>query len=110
MYAGSSPARVAAAPRTLATQPSYTACPYSEKDDAKSWGARWDQARKSWYVPAGVSLEPFERWMPMGPDAFSPGRAAAVAGAGAVAAPDAGRTYLHVHFCEKDDARAGRQV
>lgn len=29
----------------------YLAVPYQEKDEAKSLGARWDSARKSWYAP-----------------------------------------------------------
>ncbi|WP_229632085.1 DUF5710 domain-containing protein [Pseudoduganella violaceinigra] len=36
--------------------------PYAEKDEAKRLGARWDAARKKWYVPPGVSMEPFSRW------------------------------------------------
>jgi hypothetical protein len=36
--------------------------PYAEKDEAKRLGARWDPARKKWYVPHGVDLEPFSRW------------------------------------------------
>ena len=42
----------------------YLAVPYDEKDDAKALGARWDGAERSWYVPAGVSLESFAPWIP----------------------------------------------
>ena len=38
--------------------------PYAEKDEARRLGARWDGERKTWYVPAGVMLTTFERWLP----------------------------------------------
>jgi len=40
-------------------------CPYSEKDDAKSLGARWDPARKVWYIEDVEDLTPFARWIPI---------------------------------------------
>ena len=30
----------------------YLRCPFKEKDQAKALGAKWDPAKKSWYVPA----------------------------------------------------------
>ena len=36
--------------------------PFAEKDEAKRLGARWDPARKKWYVPNGVDAEQFSRW------------------------------------------------
>jgi hypothetical protein len=42
--------------------------PYAEKDEAKALGARWNPTRKSWYVPDGVALEPFARWLAGGTD------------------------------------------
>ena len=38
--------------------------PYEEKDDAKSFGARWDAARKTWYVENVENIAQFMRWMP----------------------------------------------
>ena len=38
--------------------------PYAEKDQAKSLGARWDASKRLWYVPDGVLLASFERWLP----------------------------------------------
>jgi exodeoxyribonuclease VII large subunit len=38
--------------------------PYVEKDAAKALGARWDRAQQTWYVPAGLDLAPFARWLP----------------------------------------------
>ncbi|MET0399836.1 MAG: DUF5710 domain-containing protein [Longimicrobiaceae bacterium] len=40
------------------------AVPYPERTAAKELGARWDGARKTWYVPAGVDPAPFRRWLP----------------------------------------------
>ena len=37
--------------------------PYAEKDEAKALGARWNPTRKSWYVPDGVAVEPFAKWL-----------------------------------------------
>ena len=36
--------------------------PFAEKDEAKRLGARWDPARKKWYVPNGVDADQFSRW------------------------------------------------
>ena len=38
--------------------------PFEEKDLARSLGAKWDTARKVWYVENMSNLEPFLRWMP----------------------------------------------
>lgn len=38
--------------------------PFSEKDEAKALGARWDPANRTWYVPAGVDPGTFRRWLP----------------------------------------------
>ena len=39
-------------------------CPFSEKDQAKSLGARWDAMKNKWYIPPGLPLEPFAKWLP----------------------------------------------
>jgi hypothetical protein len=41
----------------------YLNVPFSQKDDAKALGARWDGNKKRWYVPQGVALEDFSRWL-----------------------------------------------
>jgi hypothetical protein len=38
--------------------------PFSEKDEAKALGARWDATTRNWYVPDGVDSAPFDRWIP----------------------------------------------
>jgi exodeoxyribonuclease VII large subunit len=41
----------------------YLQVPYREKDEAKSLGARWDRESSSWFVPTGVDLAPFSKWL-----------------------------------------------
>ena len=38
--------------------------PFAEKDAAKALGARWDAARKIWYIVDVEDLTPFLRWIP----------------------------------------------
>ncbi|MDI1244452.1 MAG: DUF5710 domain-containing protein [Rhodoferax sp.] len=38
--------------------------PFAEKDQVKALGARWDAAKKLWYIQDVADLEPFQRWMP----------------------------------------------
>lgn len=38
--------------------------PFSEKDQAKALGARWDGSTKRWYVPEGKPTAPFQQWLP----------------------------------------------
>lgn len=44
------------------------AVPFAEKDEVKRLGARWDIERKLWYVPDGVNVGLFRRWLPLEPD------------------------------------------
>ena len=37
--------------------------PYPEKDTAKALGARWDAAKRIWYVKDVSDLTPFSRWI-----------------------------------------------
>ena len=47
----------------VSTQNTYINCPYAEKDHAKALGAKWDNVNKSWYVPAGLDLNKFGKWL-----------------------------------------------
>jgi len=47
----------------------YLVSSYKDKDRVKTLGARWDPARKQWYVPDGLALTPFAEWLPAGADA-----------------------------------------
>ena len=38
--------------------------PFAEKDAAKALGARWDGAKKVWYITDVTDLTPFMRWIP----------------------------------------------
>lgn len=38
--------------------------PFAEKDAVKALGARWDPAKKIWYVNDVADLTPFQRWIP----------------------------------------------
>ncbi len=40
----------------------YIKVPYDERFDARQLGARWDAARKCWYIPKGVDARLFSRW------------------------------------------------
>lgn len=44
--------------------PVYLKAPFEEKDEVRELGAKWDPSRREWYVPPGVDLGGFERWMP----------------------------------------------
>ena len=37
---------------------------FSEKDEAKALGARWDSAMKTWYIVDQENLTPFLKWIP----------------------------------------------
>ena len=37
--------------------------PFKEKDKARMLGAKWDSARKTWYVVDVDDIQPFIRWM-----------------------------------------------
>ena len=38
--------------------------PFAEKEAAKALGARWDGAKKIWYIVDVEDLTPFMRWIP----------------------------------------------
>ena len=38
--------------------------PFAEKDKAKALGARWDAAKKCWYIVDAADLTPFLSWIP----------------------------------------------
>ena len=41
----------------------YLNCPFSEKDECKALGAKWDSTVKKWYVPESLNLENFAKWI-----------------------------------------------
>ena len=36
---------------------------FEEKEDVKKLGAKWDGEKKSWYVPDGIDIGPFDKWV-----------------------------------------------
>lgn len=38
--------------------------PFAEKEAVKALGARWDSAKKHWYITDVSDLTPFARWIP----------------------------------------------
>jgi ribonuclease HI len=40
----------------------YINCPYSDKDEAKSLGAKWDIKEKKWYITSELQ-DLFEKWL-----------------------------------------------
>jgi Domain of unknown function (DUF5710) len=43
----------------------YLNVPYSQKDTAKSLGARWDQGTRRWFVPSKIPIDQFNQWLPV---------------------------------------------
>ncbi len=41
----------------------YLNVPFSQKDEAKNLGARWDPEKKKWYVPSGKDIQIFSAWL-----------------------------------------------
>lgn len=42
----------------------YLKVPFSEKDEARKLGAKWDSARKTWFVENVENLASFLKWIP----------------------------------------------
>ena len=49
--------------QTLSATKIFFDCPKTEEIECKSEGARWDRRKKQWYIPEGVELKPFWRWL-----------------------------------------------
>lgn len=60
--------------------------PFAEKDAVKALGARWDSARKIWYVVDPEDLTPFMRWIPNIDAATEDAAVVGKGGTGAIAA------------------------
>lgn len=51
-------------PAAPATEKTFLAVPYKEKERAKKFGAKWDKENKLWFAPEGTDLTPLAPWMP----------------------------------------------
>jgi hypothetical protein len=56
----------------MADSKTYLNVPYTQKDAAKTLGARWDTANKKWYVPADKDITLFAQWQPQSGTMESP--------------------------------------
>lgn len=79
--------------------------PFAEKDEAKKLGARWDAAKKVWYIADKEDLAPFARWSPT-PNLVSPApasKSAARTGQRSPAPDQDGSTAFEVgrHYVEQ---------
>ena len=41
----------------------YINCPFKDKDECKSLGGRFDPEEKAWYIPPGINIDLFEKWL-----------------------------------------------
>lgn len=81
--------------------------PFKEKDEAKALGAKWDAGQKSWYVPAGLDVALFAKWVPSAVLSVPPGPMPAREGADLPAPRESNsqRTFLAVPYGERDLAK-----
>ncbi|MDR2076391.1 MAG: DUF5710 domain-containing protein [Desulfovibrio sp.] len=70
-----------------ALENTYLEVPLSAKNQAKAFGARWDQGKAKWYAPKGADLSQLKAWLP----ALNPATE---------------KTFLNVPMAEKDEAKA----
>ena len=80
--------------------------PFAEKDAAKALGARWDAAKKCWYIVDVDDLTPFMRWIPnldaaqdTGPAAGTKHQASAKAAVARPKPPVASKPATEVPHC-----------
>jgi hypothetical protein len=92
--------------KILPTEPemNFLNVPYAEKDEARALGARWNPGRKKWYVPAGVPLEPFEKWLDKDGAAGAGPSAAGASKAGGRVDSAAAKLVTGAHYIELDHA------
>ena len=46
----------------------YLNCPFNEKEECKSLGGKWDPDQKKWYIPDGINIDKFKKWIVDQPD------------------------------------------
>lgn len=49
---------------TLAPHRMRLDVPFSEKDQAKALGAKWDAKARTWFIAADMAMGKFSRWNP----------------------------------------------
>jgi len=73
--------------------------PFAEKDAAKKLGARWDAARKTWYVIGRDDLAAFAKWSPRPQGEASP--APAFQARATAKAPAGGKVHVGSAYVER---------
>lgn len=48
----------------ISQEPIFLDCPFAEKEQVKSLGAKFDWQEKKWFIPPGLETEPFQKWLP----------------------------------------------
>jgi exodeoxyribonuclease VII large subunit len=48
----------------ISEEPIFLDCPFFEKDEVKKLGAKFNGGVKKWFIPPGVAIEPFAKWLP----------------------------------------------
>lgn len=56
----------------ISNEPLFLECPFREKDEVKKLGAKFDGTVKKWFIPPGVEIEQFRRWLPQPLDQSEP--------------------------------------
>ena len=95
-------------PKEPATEKTFIAVPFKEKNEAKTLGARWDSKETSWYVPQGEDLALFAKWRKTPePDKGSELEPGQTVPANPPVQPNpAEKTYLAVPYGEREQASA----
>ena len=75
--------------------------PFAEKDEAKKLGARWDAARKLWYVDNKPDMAAFSRWAPTPHDGAEAAVAAPKGGSAGRSAAAAGKLVVGSGYVEQ---------
>jgi len=56
-------APVAKSAPDIRTEVVWLNVPIAEKDEAKSFGARWDKEKTKWYAPPGIDVSLLKKWL-----------------------------------------------
>lgn len=85
----------------------YIDVPFTEKAEAKELGAKWDQQQTSWFIPEGVDLATFTKWLtPVSQMGGADANQASATASQTVKVPKSEREYLAVPYGEREAARA----
>jgi hypothetical protein len=75
--------------------------PFADKDAAKKLGARWDAARKIWYVADQVDVAPFIKWSPTPHDDSSASPTSVVPKSGSAKTQATGKVIVGSNYLER---------